>query len=100
MLGTPEVPQVEGLEEPQQKRGPAKPFLVLGLGGKELGQGPSGQEASVLDGASAQGPYTPYASALHLARCHFFSVKATAQAPNPPPSGQSLAKIPPVPPCA
>lgn len=78
---------------PSRKGGPARPFLALGWGGKALEQKPSGQKFSALNQASPESPCIPQGSVLHLSRCHFFSV-ATAQAPSPPPSGQSLVKVP------
>lgn len=96
MLGTPEVPLVEGSVSPlpSRKGAPARPFLVLGLGRQGATAGTKWTESlSPERSLSPQGLCIPQFPVLYLARCHFFFV-ATAQAPSPPPSGQSLVKVP------
>ena len=78
---------------PSRKGGPARPFLVPGLGRKGARAGTK-WKVSAQDQGFSTGPLHPAAPVLHLDRCHCFSVKATAQAPSPPPRGQSLVKVP------
>lgn len=75
VLGTPEVPLVEGSVSPlpSRKGVPVRPFLVLGLGRQGARAGTKWTE-SLNPGRSLspQGPCIPQFSVLHLARCHFF----------------------------
>lgn len=79
---------------PAGREGQLDHFWSLGWEGKELEQGPSGKCQPRIRACFSTGPLHPATPVLHLDRCHFVSVKATAQAPSPIPRGQSLVKVP------
>ena len=63
---------------PVGREGPARLFLVPGLGRTRARAGTKWTESvSLRSGLLHRAPLAPAAPALHLARCHSFSVKAT-----------------------
>lgn len=95
VLGAPEVPLLEGTRGPNSKRA-TYAILDPSVGeSKELEQGPSGQKVSAHNQGFSTGPL--HSSSLGPSSCQVPfppSVKAAAQAPSLPPSGQSLVNLP------